>query len=160
MGGGCRGRQLAARLGEDGHIVRITTRTEAGREAIEAVGAECWIATPDRIATLRPALAQVTLLCWLLGTAAGEGEQVEALHGSRLDFMLTQAIDTTVRGILYEAAGTIDPRAIEAGAASVRAAGERNSIPHRLLTVDPREGDAWQAAALEAIESLLGAGRG
>ena len=40
--------------------MRITTRTEAGRAAIEAAGAECWIGTPDRLATLRRALDGVT----------------------------------------------------------------------------------------------------
>ena len=47
------GRRLAAEMTEHGHALRITTRTEASRAAIEATGAECWIGTPDRLATLR-----------------------------------------------------------------------------------------------------------
>ncbi len=106
VGGGCRGRRLAARLvgeGPSGHAVRIVTRTESGRAAIEAGGAECLIGTPDRLATLRGALDGVTIACWLLATARGETEQVRALHGSRLESFLAQAIDTTMRGFVYEA---------------------------------------------------------
>ncbi|MEA2299335.1 MAG: hypothetical protein QOF77_2271, partial [Solirubrobacteraceae bacterium] len=53
VAGGCRGRALGRRLAGAGHAVRITTRTEAGRAGIEAAGAECYIGTPDRIASLR-----------------------------------------------------------------------------------------------------------
>ncbi len=107
VGGGCRGRRLAAELvGEgSGHAVRIVTRTEAGRGEIEASGAECLIGSPDRLATLRGALDGVTIACWLLATATGESEQVRALHGSRLESFLAQAIDTTMRGFVYEAPG-------------------------------------------------------
>lgn len=109
VGGGCRGLRLAAGLVGSGHAVRITTRSESTRPAIEAIGSECWVGTPDRIATLRFALDSVTVACWLLGTASGDREQLRALHGSRLQFMLSQMIDTTVRGLVYEAAGTVDP---------------------------------------------------
>ena len=73
VGGGCRGRRLARQLVGEGHAVRITTRTEAGRAAIEATGAECWIGTPERLATLRGALESVTIVCWLLAGAGGRG---------------------------------------------------------------------------------------
>src|ERR1039457_6502743 len=93
----------------EGHAVRITTRTETGRVAIEATGAECWVGTPDRLATLRGALESVPIACWLLGSAVGPARAVRALHTSRLEFFLTQAIDTTVRGFVYEARGTTTP---------------------------------------------------
>ena len=67
----------------EGHAVRVTTRAESGRAAIEAVGAECWIGTPERLGTLRAALESVTIVCWLLGTASGSEEELGALHGSR-----------------------------------------------------------------------------
>ncbi len=85
--------------------MRVTTRAESGRAAIEAAGAECWIGTPERLGTLRAALENVTIACWLLATAAGAEDEVRALHGSRLEFFLGQSIDTTVRGFVYEAAG-------------------------------------------------------
>jgi uncharacterized protein YbjT (DUF2867 family) len=157
LGGGCRGRRLAAGLLDEGHAVRITTRSEDGREPIEALGAECWVGTPDRLATLRGALDGVTIACWLLGTAQGTPEQLAELHGTRLEFFLTQAIDTTVRGILYEARGTSVP-------ASVLAAGEQlarrmtrlNQIPLACLEDDPSDTDAWVSSAHAAVDSLLG----
>jgi uncharacterized protein YbjT (DUF2867 family) len=155
VGCGCRGQALARALRVRGHAVRGTTRSEERRAAIEAAGAEVWIGDPDRIATISYALADVTILCWLLGSAAGSQEQVEALHGSRLSMLLERTIDTTVRGLLYEAAGTIDPGALAAGAETVRAACDYSEIPHALLAQDPADHAAWLAAALGAIDGLL-----
>ena len=75
VGGGCRGLDLARALVADGHAVRVVTRTEARRAAIEAAGGECWIGDPDRVGTLRYALENVTLLLWLLGRRAGRPER-------------------------------------------------------------------------------------
>jgi hypothetical protein len=158
VGGGCRGRRLASTLVDDGHAVRISTRTEAGRAAIEASGAECWIGTPDRLATLRAALESVTILCWLLGNAQGPAEALQALHGSRLEFFATQAIDTTVRGLLYEARGAAPAQALLGGAEIVRSVAERNAIPLAFLTADPLEGEVWLGQARTAIDGLLGGG--
>lgn len=148
--------------------MRITTRGEQGRAAIEGVGAECWIGTPDRLATLRGALENVTILCWMLATASGAPEELSALHSSRLEFFMTQAIDTTVRGVVYEARGaesapalapasamTSTPAMLAGGESIVRALAERNSIPVAFLSADPRDRDGWVAAALAAIASLL-----
>jgi hypothetical protein len=141
----------------EGHAVRITTRTYAGRPAIEAVGAECWIGTPDRLATLRAALDGVAILCWLMSTAAGSATQLQALHTERLEFFLTQAIDTTVRGFLYEArARAGDPGLLLAeGERIVRELTARNAIPAAFLTADPSDTDAWLAQAQGAIAGLL-----
>jgi hypothetical protein len=156
LGGGCRGRRLAAEAREEGHAARIITRSEAGRAEIEAVGAECWIGTPDRLGTLRGALENVTVVCWLLGTASGSAEQLRALHGSRLEFFLGQAIDTTARGFLYEAAGTAVPtQAFAEGALLVERLTARNLIPAAILTADPADIDAWLEEARRAVGSLL-----
>ena len=156
VGGGCRGRALAARLIDAGHAVRITTRAEPGRAAIEALGAECWIGTPDRLQTLRGALDGVTVGCWLLGTASGEEDTLSALHTTRLELFLTQAIDTTVRGLVYEAGGEGGPAAArERGEEIVRTITARNQIPLAWLREDPRATDAWVAAALGAVEGVL-----
>ncbi|HEX4109071.1 MAG TPA: hypothetical protein VHX88_13115 [Solirubrobacteraceae bacterium] len=157
VGGGCRGRQLTAELMAAGHAVRATTRTEAGRAAIEATGAECWIGTPDRIASLRYALENVTALAWLLGTARGEPEGVAALHGSRLAFMLSQTIDTTIRGVLYEARGSVAPQVLEQGGELARAHCAYNAIPYGPITVDPADGPAWVAAVHAQLDQLLSA---
>jgi hypothetical protein len=152
VAGGCRGRALAEALVGDGHAVRITTRSEQGRAAIETAGAECWIGTPDRLATMRGALENVTILCWMLATASGTPEELSALHGSRLEFFMTQAIDTTVRGVVYEAGGGA---MLAGGELIVRALAERNSIPTAFLNADPHDYDGWLADALAAVASLL-----
>ncbi|MTD42731.1 hypothetical protein GKE82_00020 [Conexibacter sp. W3-3-2] len=59
-------------------------RVARGRaaETIKAVGAECYVGTPDVVGTIRFALENVTVLCWLLGTA--EHEDPEARGAVRL----------------------------------------------------------------------------
>jgi hypothetical protein len=164
VGGGCRGRRFASRMNEDGHAVRVTTRTEAGRATIEQTGAECWIGTPDRLATLRGALENVTIACWMLAGAHGEPEKVAALHGSRLEFFLSQAIDTTVRGLIYDATpGRVAPDALAEGERLVRTLTELNAIPMAMLGADGTadagdaggDDEAWVAEAAAAVERLL-----
>ena len=158
VAGGCRGRRLAEALAGEGHAVRITTRSEAGRAAIEAAGAECWIGTPDRLATLRGSLENVTVLCWLLATASGSPDELAALHGSRLEYFMTQAIDTTVRGVVYEARGADAAADLLAGGERVvRELAERNSIPVAFLAAQPLDVEGWLADARGAVASLLGA---
>ncbi len=156
VGGGCRGRRLASGLVAGGHAVRITTRTQDGRAGIETAGAECWVGTPDRIGSLRYALENVSLLMWLLGTASGGGPE---LHGRRLEFMLSQTIDTTVRGVVYEAAGSVPRASVSSGAAVVREWGALHRVPCRILESDPADGAAWLAEAAGAVDQLLGGGR-
>src|SRR3954471_9886955 len=120
VGGGCRGLALASTLVAEGHAVRAVTRSPARRAEIEAAGCECWIGDPDRIGTLRYALDNVTLLLWLLGTARGEDAAVAARHSSRLRMMLEKTTDTTVRGVVYEAAGTLPHAVLAAGVAEVQ----------------------------------------
>lgn len=158
VGGGCRGLRLARELVGDGHAARVVTRGEANRAAIEATGAECWIGDPDVVGTLRYALENVTILVWALGTASGAPGEVAALHGTRLEMMLTKAIDSTVRGVVYEAAGTVAPDVLSAGVGQLRTVCERNEIPYALLEADPRTPAAWEAAARRAIDQLLGVG--
>jgi hypothetical protein len=161
VAGGCRGRLLAAQMVGEGHAARITTRSAAARDAIEATGAECHLGTPDRLATLRAALENVTIVCWLLGGARGSEEQLRALHSSRLSSFLGQAIDTTVRGFVYEAAGAgVPPEFLAAGARTVRELGARNAIPVAILGEDPADTGAWLAAARGALDALLAVGPG
>jgi NAD(P)-dependent dehydrogenase (short-subunit alcohol dehydrogenase family) len=157
VGGGCRGLALARSLIAEGHAVRAVTRSEDRRAEIEAAGCECWIGDPDRIGTLRYALENATVLLWLLGTAAGG--DVEALHGSRLEMMLERTVDTTVRGVLYERAGSVPADALAAGAAQVQAAHDRHGIPIAFLDADPREVEGWVAVARAKIDALLATAR-
>jgi hypothetical protein len=155
VGGGARARRLASELSGEGHAVRMTTRSEAGRAPIEAVGAECWIGSPDRIASLRYALENVTVACWLLGPARGSADELAALHGARLAFFCSQAIDTTVRALIYEAAGCVDREILSAGADLVAAKAAYNEIPLAILDADPADLDGWVAQAKAAIGELL-----
>jgi nucleoside-diphosphate-sugar epimerase len=159
VGGGCRGLHLARALIAEGHAVRAVTRRPEARAAIDAVGAESWIGDPDVIGTLRYALDNVTVLLWLLGSARGPAEKVAALHGSRLRMMLDKTAATTVRGVVYEAAGTVGPEALAAGVEEVRHARRTNEIPYALLEADRGDRAAWVAAARAAIDALLTADR-
>ena len=156
VGSSQRGLALARELVADGHAVRAVTRTEARRPELESAGCECWIGTPDRIGTLRYALENVTILVWALGNATGDDpERVAALHGSRLKMMLEKTTDTTVRGVVYEASGSLDADTFASGVHEIRWANEKNEIPFALLDADGRDEAAWVAAARAAIEGLL-----
>ncbi len=155
IGGGCRGLALVSKLAAEGHAVRAVTRSEARRAAIESAGAECWIGDPDVVGTLRYALENVTVLVWALGTATGPADDVAALHGSRLEMMLSKTIDTTVRGVVYEAAGTLAPETFETGLAQLRRVCERNEIPFELVHANPADAETWAAAAGAAIDGVL-----
>jgi hypothetical protein len=160
IGCGCRGRLLAAELIARGHAVRGTTRDPGRCAAIEAVGAQPLVGDPDVIATLGRALDHVTVACILLGSAAGPAEKVAALHGSRLDMLLTRMVDTTVHGVVYEEAGSVDRDVLRGGAARVRARCEDARIPYALLHADPGDPHAWTAAAVAAVERSLDGGPG
>ena len=158
MGGGCRGRALAADLVQAGLAVRTTSRGGAARAAIERAGAECWDGTPDVVGSLRYALENVTVMMWALGTASGHPDHLAALHGSRLEMMLWTAIDSSARGVVYEAAGTVDPDLLVSGAGVVTRIGERAGIPFALLDAAPSPVERWVDEARAAVESLLAPG--
>ncbi|HWF54267.1 MAG TPA: hypothetical protein VG223_06570 [Solirubrobacteraceae bacterium] len=155
IGCGCRGRALAAELLAQGNVVRGTTRSAEGAAAISAVGAEAVLADPDRLDTLFGALDHVTVAYVLLGSAVGSREQLAALHGDRLESLVFKMIDTTVRVVIYEAAGTVDGALLSAGAETVRRLCEQNRMLYELLDADPGEPDAWVRAALAAPVAAL-----
>jgi hypothetical protein len=156
VGGGCRGLQLARDAHQQGHAARVVTRAEGRRGSIEAAGAECWIGDPDRLGTLRGALEGVTIACWLLGSATGPEEQLRALHGARLRAFVGHVVDTTVRGFLYEAAGSSVPAdALVEGERIVCETARENSIPLVLLRADPGDVPLWLTQARAAVASML-----
>jgi uncharacterized protein YbjT (DUF2867 family) len=160
IGCGCRGRSLARELIARGHAVRGTTRDPARASEIEAAGAEAVIGDPDVVGTLARALEHVTVACILLGSAAGTREQLAALHGPRLDMLLSRMLDTTVRAIVYEAAGSVEPGVLDAGAERVRAVCEDSRIPYVLLRADASDPGDWTAAAVAATLRPLDGGPG
>jgi uncharacterized protein YbjT (DUF2867 family) len=155
IGCGCRGRSLARELLAIGHAVRGTTRDPGHAAAIEDVGAEAIVGDPDVIGTLARSFEHVAVACILLGSAVGSSEQLAALHGTRLDMLLTRMVDTTVRGVVYEAVGSVDPALLEAGAALVRERCEDARIPYGLLRVDPAYAPAWTQGAVAAVTRTL-----
>ncbi len=155
---GCRGRALAGELAAAGHAVRGTTRSDAATDAIRAAGAEPYVGDPDRIATLMGALDGVTVVCWLLGTATGDAASVAALHDGRLRMLLEKLVDTPVRGVVYEAAGSLGDDVYAKGRAIAEDASSTWALPVEILDTDPAAHDAWLAAAAAAVARLL-AGR-
>jgi uncharacterized protein YbjT (DUF2867 family) len=149
VGCGCRGLALARALPE--HAIRGTTRSPDRKAELEAGGVETVLADPDRLATLVPALAGVTVVCWLMGSAADS----PAVHGERLQTLMEHLVDTPVRGFVYEAAGTVEPSLLEQGAHIVRTASETWRIRAEVVSADPAEHDAWLGAMTEAVEGTL-----
>jgi hypothetical protein len=129
---------LARDMAAEGHAVRAVTRSEDNRGRIEATGAECWIGDPDVVGTLRYALDNVTLLVHLLGASDDE-----ELHGSRLHMLLERTIDSTVRGMVYEAGR---------GRELVERMTSYNEIPSRVIEHGAPD---WDSAARKSIADLL-----
>jgi uncharacterized protein YbjT (DUF2867 family) len=156
IGCGCRGLALARELQTAGHAIRGTTRNAARCSELEAAGIEPHLGDPDRVATLAAALEHVTIACILLGSATGSEAELAALHGGRLQMLLSRMLDTTIRGIAYEAAGSIDPAVLRDGARIVRETCEGSLIPYVLLREGPSEHARWLSTTTSAVDQLLG----
>jgi nucleoside-diphosphate-sugar epimerase len=155
VGCGCRGRALGKRLIERGWAVRGTSRDEEGVRQIGAAGIEAAVADPDRLVTILDLVGDVAIVCWLMGTAEGEAESVAAVHGPRLERLLEELVDTPVRGLVYEAAGSVPAGDLAAGEAALAVAHERWRIPYSLIEADPGEHAAWLDRAEEAVAQLV-----
>ena len=152
VGCGCRGQELARALSQRGHAVRGTTRDEAKSAQIAAAGAEPWVGDPDRLSTLTRALDGVTVVCWLLAQAGGPADATAVLHGERLRAYLRELVDTTVRGFVYEARGSVDAEVLAGGAEIVRELSATWQLPVAVIEPGPAQ---WPAPAVDAIERLL-----
>jgi len=156
VGCGCRGSTLGRRLHQAGWQVRGTTRDPLNSDQILEAGLEAVVADPDRVGTVLDHVGDVTILFWLLGSATGGPELVAALHGPRLERLLEELVDTPVRGVVYEAAGTVPDEELEGGAAIVGAASERWRIPSEIVKADPDDWEGWVEEMLAATERLIG----
>ena len=150
IGCGGRGQELTRALSAAGHAVRGTTRSAARVDAIAAAGAEPFVGDPDRVGTLMEALAGVTIVVWLLGSATGEG--AEDLHAGRLRMLCEKLVDTPVRGLVYEGSGSLPDEVLAGGAEVVRRAAATWNIPVQVLTAPCAQ---WTPAAVAAVEALL-----
>jgi uncharacterized protein YbjT (DUF2867 family) len=149
VGCGCRGQALAAALPD--HAIRGTTRSSDRAAELDAEGIEGVIADPDRLGTLVRALDGVTVVCWLMGSAADSPE----VHGDRLRTLMEHLVDTPVRGFVYEAGGSVDAAVLERGAHIVREASQTWRIPVQVVRADPADRGAWLEAMKEAVERTL-----
>jgi nucleoside-diphosphate-sugar epimerase len=156
VGCGCRGRELGRRLAEGGWAVRGTTRDPRRSAAIDAAGIESAIADPDRIVTVLEHVADVAIVCWLLGSAQGDPAAVEAVNGPRLSRLLEELVDTPVRGVVYEAAGSVESGWLEVGERALAEAHERWRSPYALIRADPVDAGAWADDAEAAVLGLVG----
>jgi uncharacterized protein YbjT (DUF2867 family) len=159
VGCGCRGRLLGERLLAEGWAARGTSRHPEWLAPIEAAGIEAALADPDRPGTLLDLVADVAVVHYLLGSAVGEEENIEAIHGPRLERLMEHLVDTPVRGFVYEASGSVDPALLAAGAEIVRAAGRTWRIPVAVVSAEPNEPRQWsEEMAKAALEVLSPAG--
>ena len=160
VGCGCRGIELSTLLKADGHAVRGTTRSPERAAELEQAGIEAWVGDPDRIATIHYSLENATILCWMLASATGSAEQTQPLHGTRLEMLLERTIDSTARGVLYEANGSLPDEYLSTGRSHVERACTKNEIPWAMLEADPSDWQAWATAAKAGIDELLTRDRG
>jgi len=156
VGCGCHGRELGRALAADGHAVRGTSRSDDRVAAVAQAGFEGVKADPDRLATLMPQLAGTTVVCWLMGSAEGQAEEVEALHGARLKTLLERLVDSGVRGLVYEGAGTVAAAVLVEGAEEVRLAGATWRMPAEVVLAEPGTPD-WVTEMQAAVMRVLGA---
>lgn len=157
VGCGCRGQSLARALREEGHQVRGTSRSGNRLERMEHAGAEAVVADPYRLATVTPLLAGVSVVVWPFASATGTGDEIHALHGTRLETLLTKLVDSGVRGMVYEATGTVRGDVLRAGAAQVRKSGEWFRMPVEVVEQDPADHDAWVDSMRAAVGRILAA---
>lgn len=135
--------------------MRGTTRSPDRLAAIEAGGAEGAQADPDRLGTLMTQLVGVTVVCWLMGSADGDRDRVRALHGDRLQSLLAKLVDSGVRGLVYEGAGTVDAALLGDGAELARQTGEANRMPVAVIEQDPADHEGWLRMARAAVDDVL-----
>lgn len=135
--------------------MRGTSRRAEGLAPIEAAGIEAAVADPDRVGTVLELVADVTVVVHALGSAGGDPEAVAALHGPRLQSLMEALVDTPVRGVVYEAAGSAGEEALAGGAEIVRAAGRTWRIPVAAVEADPGDPDAWAATMLQAVRRAI-----
>jgi uncharacterized protein YbjT (DUF2867 family) len=155
VGGGCRGRALGERLADEGWAVRGTSRREEGLAAIEAAGIEPALADPECPGTVLETVADVAIVVFLLGSAVGEPDAVAAIHGPRLERLLERLVETPVRGVVYEAAGSVEASVLSGGAELVRRASRTWRIPAAVVAAEPADRQEWLEEMAAAAVGLL-----
>jgi uncharacterized protein YbjT (DUF2867 family) len=153
VGCGCSGRALGSELLEEGWAVRGTSRDAEGLVAIEAAGIEPARADPEQPGTILELVDDVAILILLLGSATGDG--VAEIHGPRLESLLERLVETPVRGVIYEGAGTVDPKLLAGGAALIKNAESTWRIPVTVTETPRTAGPAWVEELETAVVELI-----
>lgn len=138
-----------------GWAVRGTSRREEGLAAVEAAGIEAALADPDRVGTLLELVGDVAVVCLLLGSAEGGPEEVAAIHGPRLERLMERLVDTPVRGVVYQAVGSVDAAVLAAGAEIVRTASRTWRIPVAVAEAEPDDPARWSQEMADLALGLL-----
>ena len=143
---GGRGCALARELVAAGHAVRGTTRDPAHAEAIRAAGAEPYVGGP-RPRRDADGGARRDDDVVLLADRRGPPTRRD-LHGGRLRMLFEKLVDTPVRGVVYEAAGTVPDDVLRAAGASDRPRRARRPgrSRWRSLEADPGDRARWLEA--------------
>jgi uncharacterized protein YbjT (DUF2867 family) len=155
IGCGCHGRSLGERLLAEGWAVRGTSRRPEGLAPIEAAGIEPALADPDRVGTVLELVGDVAVVYLLLGSAAGSPDDVAAIHGPRLERLMEKLVDTPVRGVVYEAVGSVDPALLRGGAEIVEAASRTWRIPVEIVAAKQDDPSLWSEEMAETALGLL-----
>jgi hypothetical protein len=151
---GCRGRALAASLVAEGWSVRGTSRDPGRVGELEGQGIEAAVADPERPGTVLDLVGDVTVIHWLLGSVQGEPGQL-AVHGPRLEALMARLVDTPVRGLVYEAAGSVPPDLLDRGREIVDAASRTWRIPVEVVDADPAGHEEWLTQMTAATRRLV-----
>jgi nucleoside-diphosphate-sugar epimerase len=159
IGCGCRGRELGERLLAAGWAVRGTSRSEEGLAAIEAAGIEAALADPNRVGTVLEHVGDVAIVFHLLGSATGEPGALAEIHGPRLERLLEKVVDTPVRGVVYEAVGSVDAAVLEGGAGLVEAASRTWRIPAEVVMGGSNDPAEWSQEMVDLAVGLLSPAR-
>lgn len=144
---------------DEGWAVRGTSRHAEGLVPIEAAGIDPAEADLDRVGTVLDHVADVSVVYLLLGSAEGDADDVAAIHGPRLERLLEKLVDTPVRGVVYEAVGSVEPELLAAGAEIVRTAARTWRIPVAVVEEAPEDPAAWARQMVELALGLLSTGR-
>ncbi|MBS1880082.1 MAG: NAD(P)H-binding protein [Actinobacteria bacterium] len=155
VGCGCCGRALGERLLTDGWAVRGTSRREEELAAIEAAGIEPALADPERPGTLLELVGDVAVVVLALGSVDGDRELLAAIHGPRLEALAERLVDTPVRGVVYEASGTVDPAPLAGGATILGLAASTWRIPVELVEADRGEPGEWVEAMAAGVRAAI-----
>ena len=92
---------------------------------------------------------------WAVRGTSRREEGLAAIHGPRLERLLERVVDTPVRGVVYEAVGSVDAALLGAGAELVRSASRTWRIPAEIVSREPNDPAAWSEEMADVARGLL-----